>query len=174
MTTTLQIYGNPKLPRFTAWVNQIESEFEREYGLSSWNEYIDTVTAGDDAEVLPFGLDPEDLNDSKRAWIEKTPYVRGDPSLDYLSEIIYGQKFDLEAPELEDRFEDLQRYLSMDIEIFWRPFIYKLASLTACTPDDLLGEDNEFSVTPELAQDFCTHILMWSYVHDITVLRQNT
>jgi len=100
-TTSVQLYGNPKLPSFTALVDQVESQF------SNWNQYIDVVTSSPDAALLPFGIEPDNLEDCKRAWVEISPYNRDDDAVNVISEAATGEKFDLQAPELEERFEFL-------------------------------------------------------------------
>jgi len=107
------------------------------------------------------GLDPFS---NKVAWVEETPYVRGDPSLNLLSEAIYGSKFDFDSPNFEERFEDFIEHLNLNIAALWYPFSHVSASLQGYVPDDI------YLIMPQLAQDFCNHALMWHRAQDVPLL----
>jgi hypothetical protein len=162
-TNTFQTYGNPQLPRFNAWVESVESQFPLESCLSDWTDYIFASTTDDSGEILPSGLDPFS---NKIAWVEKTPYVRGDPSLNLLHEFFYGSKFDFDSPNFEERFEDfIEQHLNLHIAALWHPFMHVSASLQGYVSGDIR------LVMPQLAQDFCDHALMWSYAQDVPLLK---
>jgi len=173
-STSVQLFNHPKLQGLTALINQIESN----YAFSSWNEYIDVISSSPDAALLPVGLEPENLDDCKRTWAEQAPLNREDDSLNFLSELVFGEPFDLESPELEENFEDLLIYLNMDLSILWNPFVETVLRLNNSLPADFvededLDEDDlgySFSATPELIQSFCDHLLLWSYVHNAPLL----
>jgi hypothetical protein len=177
-STPVQLFNHPQLPGLTALINQIEGN----YTFASWNEYIDVISSSPDAALLPVGLEPENLDDCKRTWAEQAPLNREDDSLNFLSELIYGESFDLEAPELQERFEDLLIDLNPDLSVLWNPFVETVLRLNNSLPEDFienedLDEDDlgyEFSATPELIQSFCDHILLWSYVHDAPLLNPIT
>jgi len=82
-----------------------------------------------------------------------------------------ANKFDLQAPELEERFEFLQLELNMDIEILSEPFMETLANLNGSFPRELYGDDFEYMITPELVQSFCNHVILWCYAHGVPLLR---
>jgi len=178
MTTTatsLQIYGNPKLPRFTAWVDEVEKDL----GDNNWDTYINMATTNTEAKVFQL------ISESKRAWIEKSPQVRGDPSLDCISKAIYDEKFDLgaDALDLEKRFEALLDHLSPHIADLWDLFSNESASYRGCPQDqsalegwmEIIPDRGEIhSYIPEIISDFCDHTLMWSYAHGIPLFRENT
>ena len=171
---SVQLFNHPKLPGLTALINQIE----RNYTFASWNEYIDVISSSPDAALLPVGLEPENLDDCKRTWAEQAPLNREDDSLKFLSELVFGEPFDLESEELEENFEDLLMYLNTDLSILWNPFVETVLRLNNSLPADFvededLDEDDlgyDFSPTPELIQSFCDHLLLWSYVHDAPLL----
>jgi hypothetical protein len=142
-------------------VESVESQFPLESGLSDWTDYIFASTTDDSGEILPSGLDPFS---NKIAWVEKTPYVRGDPSLNLLSEAIQGSKFDFDAPDFEERFEDfIEQHLNGFIAALWHPFMHMSASLQ--------GDVGEiYLIVPQLAQDFCDHALMWHRAQDVPLL----
>jgi hypothetical protein len=173
-STSVQLFNHPQLPGLTALINQIEGN----YTFASWNEYIDVISSSPDAALLPVGLEPENLDDCKRTWAEQVPLNREDDSLNFLSELIWGEPFDLDAPELEERFEDLLIYFNTDLSILWNPFVETVLRLNNSLPADFvededLDEDDlgySFSATPELIQSFCDHVLLWAYVHNAPLL----
>jgi len=185
--TALQLYNSPKLPGLTELVDQVESNFAEKFGFNTWNDYIDVVTSSPDATLLPVGLelenlpenhpenpknldDPEDLNDHKRVWVEQAPLNRNDSSLEFLSKFIYGEGFDLDTPDLQERFEQmLMTELNPDLSVLWNPFVETVLRLNNSLPEDFC-EGDDFPVTPELAKNFCDHALLWAYVHNVPLL----
>jgi len=171
----VQLFNHPKLPGLTALIDQIENI----HTFSSWNEYIDVISSSPDAALLPVGLEPENLEDCKRTWAEQAPLNRDDDSLNFLSELVFGESFDLESDELEENFEDLLMYLNTDLSILWNPFVETVLRLNNALPADFVEDDGDldedapvynFSATPERIQNFCDHILLWAYVHDAPLL----
>jgi len=171
----VQLFNHPKLPGLTALISQIEGN----YTFASWNEYIDVISSSPDAALLPVGLEPENLDDPKRTWAEQAPLNREDDSLNFLSELVFGEPFDLESPELEENFEDLLIYLDSDLSVLWNPFVETVLRLNNSLPEDFHEYDGDldgdvpvydFSATPELIQSFCDHVLLWSYVYNVPLL----
>jgi hypothetical protein len=178
-STSVQLFNHPQLPHLTWFISTIESQFTESFGFDSWNDYISFTSTTPRGALLPVGLEPENLDDPKRAWAEQWLLSKNDDSLNFLSELIYGESFDLEAPELPERFEDLLFHLNLEIESLWNPFVETMLGLNNLLPehyyenDEDLGEDAplpEYPATPELIQTFCDHVLVWSYVHDAPLL----
>jgi hypothetical protein len=173
----VQLYNHPMLPGLTNLIYLIEG---KGYTFSSWDEYIDVVTSSPDAALLPVGLEPENLDDPKRAWAEQAPLNRNDESLNFLSELVWGEPFDLASPELENNFEDLMICLNSDLSILWNPFVETVFRLNNTPLEGFIIEEDEeynlyvpiydFPVTPELIQSFSNHVLLWAYVHNAPLL----
>lgn len=163
-TNTFQTYGNPQLPRFNAWVDSVESEFDvnSEAYLSDWTDYILTIGSLDIAEVLPVGLQP---STNKVAWVEKEPDVRGDPSLNLLYEHFYGSKLNFSSPFTSKWFESfIEEHFNPNIAALWYPFMYISANFQGYSHHDIL------LIIPQLAQDFCDHALMWHHAQGVPLL----
>jgi len=163
-TNTFQTYGNPQLPRLTAWVDSVESEFHvnSEAYLSDWTDYILTIGSLDIANILPVGLQPFT---NKLAWVEKDPDVRGDPSLNLIHQHIYGTEFDFDSPHIEGRFMDfIEENFNASIAALWSPFRFVSANFHGYATNDY------YQIMPQLAQDFCDHALMWHRAQDVPLL----
>jgi len=136
------------MPNSRAWKASVEKDF----GVQ---KYIDAVTSGDNAEVLPYG--------SNRLWVESEPGTRGEGStmiLKYISEAIHGEEFDLDAPNPEERFhKEILHYLDVEFQCQWDSFKHACKTLHGHTDADI-----DFWM-PDIIQDYCDHILMWHQTH---------
>ena len=166
-------YGNPRLRDFKLWVDSVEVEFsgDSEAYLADWQEYID-VTCSYRGTVITNEIEPGQF---KRAWIEHPCDVKGDPVWEHLAELVYGTDYkfypgDLHDDQvtmgLEDRLVMLIGYLNPNLARLWEPFRDTAASLYEA--------DGFSNAMGWIVHDFCTHLLMWSYVQDVPLFPQDS
>ena len=173
MTTTIQplTYGNTDLAHLNKWVDEIESQFPRRFGLDNWEQYIDSVVANNRATVITNEIESGQF---KRAWIEHPCKALGDPVYGHLTSWVYGSDNELYPG---DSYDDLieMSYEARLVQIFehLNPSLGGLWELFRNHTVSFYGVNDPDTIMPEVAHEFATHILMWSYVQDVPLLPQN-
>ena len=167
-------YGNPELPRFNAWV-----ENNPDTDWSFYARALEVSNKGKGFQMMRPSVKFQGYayND-KVVWIEREPQTRGDPNLQLLSQVIYGEEFKIDprAPrKAEKKFKALLNRINRDVSDCYSLFRNESAFYRGCEADqgelegfgELVPDEADIGdLLPGIISDFCDHLPMWCYAYD--------